>query len=313
MQLVFNELSRSNNRLSVIETNKLISEFLHTYSAILKAHPSFSRCISTTINLNDLEICPGYYMAQWRNSNSVDREEKRRFLDICEKQHITLPSCDDFYVEYSGMIGIGLQIAFENQSPLISFQSSPDWTKSTLDCQLYDLENDEQSEITLLNISSEDNIKAHNAIIEDSIKKEYVVVKTPQAFLMQYEELFPSLYFHPNALSQMKNQINPVSIPVIMEKLLVLENYFSKWDGKKFDLSAFPPRLISPESNETLTKFKDEHSFEWKGNKYIASLHMRYTGGQVPGRIYFYPDHKAKKGIVFSMYTKLPTVSNPKI
>ena len=82
MQVVFNELSTSKKHLSVVDVNQLVSVFVKTYTKVINTHPGIHRSIATPINLNDLELSPGYYLAQWRNDPTVDREEKRRFLGL---------------------------------------------------------------------------------------------------------------------------------------------------------------------------------------------------------------------------------------
>ena len=313
MQLVFNELSTSNKRLSVGEVNQLVSAFVKTYTKVINTHPGIHRSIATPVNFNDLELSPGYYLAQWRNNPTIDREEKRRFLGLCDRQNITSPGLEDLlYVQFGANLGLGLQIAYEKSSPVVSFQSEEHWMKHKIRCTVCDVENEEESETWLINLATADSVNVHNEWIEETIKHEYAEMKTSAEFLAQYENLFPSLCFHHNALAQMKSQIRPVNIPTIVEKLLVLEKYFSTWDGGRFDRSVFPPRFVSPESEETLTRFKDEHTYMWEGRSFLVSYHVRYTGGHIPGRIYIYPDHDTKKCIVFSLDTKLPTVSDPK-
>ena len=314
MDIVFNELSTASKNLSVVEVNQLVSEFVKTYTKVINTYSGVRRSIATPINFNDLELSPGYYLAQWRNDPTIDREEKRRFLGLCDRQTTTAPSLEDLlYVQCGNCVGMGLQIAYEKNSPVISFQSEDYWMRHTIQCTVCDLENEEESEISVINFASEESINVHNEWIEDTIKHEYAGINTSTEFLAQYETLFPSLCFHRNALAQMRNQIRPVNIPTIVEKLLELEKYFSTWDGGKFDRSVFPPRFVSAESEATLTKFKDAHTFEWKGRRILVSFHVRYTGGNIPGRIYIDPDYETKKCIIFSMDTKLPTVSDPKV
>lgn len=313
MQMVFNELSTSNNEVSLGEINCLISTFVKTYSEVLKTQSGIHRSIATPINFNDLELAPGYYLAQWRNAPTVDKDEKMRFLGICERQTITTPSFSDtLYVQHAGDVGSGLQIAYEKNSPLISFRSNADWEKHSIQCELYDIESEEESRISLNNLSSVETVKENSEWIKGRIEEEYASVDTPTAFLSQYQKLFPSLCFHRDALDQMRTQINPVNVSTIVEKLLVLEKYFSNWDGGKFDRSVFPPRFVSPESEETLKRFKKEHTFVWSGRELLVSYHIRYTGGNIPGRIFVYPDHETRKCIVCSLDTKLPTVNDPK-
>lgn len=311
MEMVFNEISTLNEAISTYNANQLFLSFLHTYSAAIKA--GFSRSISTPVDFNSLLISTGYYIAQWRNSPFVDKDSKMRFQGICERQQITSPVYDDCqFVQHEGAAGKGLQIACENQNPLISIPSSKNWEQHYIDCTLYDIESEEEKQLTIKNIYCEESLSIHNEWINERKENEHGDIKTPEAFLANFSILFPSLSFHRNALDQIKNTVNPINIPTIVKKLLELEKYFSSWDGGKFDRSAFPFRFVSPESEATLARFHSEHTYQWEGSNILVSYHVRYTGGDIPGRIYIYPDHSKRKCIICSLHTKLPTVNDPK-
>lgn len=313
MEMVFNEMSVSKESLTSLDANTLFSFFLQTYSKAVGSDLGISRSIITPVDFNALEISAGYYVAAWRNSPTVDRDDKRRLLGICERQNISIPSTEDYqFVQYDDIIGKGFQMSHENQSPLLSIPSSENWKQNVIQCSLYDVENDKESQIALKNLYCDESLNTHKDWLKSEAKKEHSKIRTPDSFLSNIPTLFPSLVFHRNALAQIKGQVNPVNIPTILEKLLVLEKYFSNWDGGKFERSAFPPRFVSPESDETLSRFKIEHTFEWGNSSILVSYHIRYTGGDIPGRIYIYPQHDQKKCLVCSLHTKLPTVSDPK-
>lgn len=313
MEMIFNELSVSKERLSVLDANELFSCFLNTYSNAVVADFGISRSITTPQDFNDLEISLGYYVAQWRNSSSVDRDEKRRFLGICERQNISTPSTEDYqFLQFGDTVGRGLQIAYEKQRPLISIPSDESWKQHEIESLLCDVENEEENKIFLKNIYCDESLRTHSDWIKNETEKEHLKIRTAEAFLSNIPTLFPSLIFHHTALTQIRSQVNPVNIPTIVEKLLMLEKYFSTWDGGKFERSEFPPRFVSPESEATLSRFKADHSFEWEETNLLVSYHVRYTGGNIPGRIYIYPFHEQRKCLICSLHTKLPTVSDTK-
>ena len=313
MEMVFNEISVAKKNLTTLEANTLFSSFLKTYSKAVATDLGISRSIITPIDFNALEISSGYYVAAWRNSPTVDKDDKRRLLGICERQNVSVPSTEDYqFVQYDDSVGKGLQMAYENQSSLISIPSSENWKQNVIQALLCDVENETESQIPLKNIYSKESLDEHKDWLKFEKNKENSKIRTPDAFLSNIPTLFPSLVFHRNALTQIKSQVNPVNIPTILDKLLVLEKYFSDWDGGKFERSAFPPRFVSPESEETLSRFETEHTFEWDGSSVLVSYHVRYTGGDIPGRIYIFPLHDQKKCLVCSLHTKLPTVSDPK-
>lgn len=313
MDIVFNELSVTEERISERTINAAVSCFLEVYSKVIKRDISISRSLITSVDINSLTLSVGYSIAQWRNSSLVDRDEKRRLLGLCDRQRIVEPIHEDVqYVEFESKQGKGLQIAYEKQSPLISIPLEGKWKRHVLFCDLIDITFDERIPIEIKNIYCEESLNEHGTWIEGKIEKEYQAIKNSTDFLNMYSSLFPSLVFHTNALSQVKNQLSETSIQPLVKKLSVLERYFSSWNGEVFDRDAFPPRFISPESTETLSRFKNEHTFEMNGEMLLFSYHVRYTGGDVPGRIYIYPHKGQKKCYICSLYTKLPTVSDPK-
>ena len=313
MELVFNELSLSTEQIPEFASVALMSSFLRTYSEIVSSNPCFSRSIVTPVDLNTVELSSGYYTAQWRNSKYVDRDEKRRFLGLLERQILAIPDTEDYQcVSLQNHSGNGLLIAYEKQQPLISIPSTDEWKTHKMNCTLFSLESGTEKSICLINFFCSESISVHQSWIKDEIEKEQYSIGTAEAFIEKKGSLFPSLVFIKNAIDQIKDQIQPVNIPTIVEKLMILENYFRTWDGKVFDLSAFPPRFVSPESPVTLDRYKAEHTFMIDGIPQLVSFHVRYTGGSIPGRIYIYPDHVQKKCFICSMHTKLPTVSDPK-
>lgn len=120
------------------------------------------------------------------------------------------------------------------------------------------------------------------------------------------------MVFHKTAINQIKNQLKGQHVKIVSRKLYELEQYFRTWDGIRFDLDAFPNRSVSPQSKETLKNYENQHTFIFEnGKRIIVSYHMRYTGN-IPGRIYFYPDFETKKALICSLTTKLPTVTDSK-
>ncbi len=313
MHLVFNELSPYNPQLNFQVVCEIMSKFLSAYSKVNKDYPNQFRIVITPIDMNSLQFSNQENIAKWRNAPTVDRDEKRRWSRICELQLITSPENEDsMFVTFDNIEGKGLQIAFEENYPLISIPSSSVWNKALIKCAMCNLKTETEAQIKIHNVSSEETVVANRDWIGDRIQKEYQKIRTPQDFLNSYLTLFPSLAFHPNAIDQMEKKISSVNIPTIVNKLMILENYFVNWDGGIFDRSVFPDRFVSPESEETLTRFKDEHTFAWNGRKLLVSFHVRYTGGDIPGRIFIYPDSDTKKCIICSLHTKLPTVNYPK-
>ena len=140
-------------------------------------------------------------------------------------------------------------------------------------------------------------------------KIEYEANVEINEFLDKLHEYYPTLEFGKVARDQLKNGIEHQHFKTIRLKLYELECVFSKWDGGQVLETMFQSKM-TPESTETLKRFKDEHTFLVGNKTVLASYHIRYTG-KLAGRIYFYPDRESKKCYICSLTTKLPTVSEP--
>lgn len=281
MQLTFNELSVSHDEISEIDAREIMTKFLANYTLLHRIFPDFSRKIITSTSFNNVELAPRFYLAQWRNLKTVDPDEKRKFLELCEHEELIATNDEDFFIQYGNHAGKGFLIAYENQYPTISFLTSDVWRQSFLQCELFDVEEGEK-DVTIVNISDENTIEENQDWICQRIEEDRIAIKNASEFLDNYESVFSALVFHKTALTQMRTQIQNINVPTIVEKLYKLEAYFSKWDGGTFDKAAFPRRFVSPESEATLSRYKQEHTFEWNGSGILVSWHVRYTGGNNP-------------------------------
>ena len=267
----------------------------------------------STVDFKSLYIAPNYCVAQWRNL-VIDKDLKRRFLGMCQRIEQVEPCEDELLCETEfGKCGNGIQLAAENIAPLISFSFSDEWKKPKISCHIYRIAHNDVSDGDFLyNFSTEGTISDNNEWLRSEFERFVADIKTPSQLLEKLPEAFPSLHFIETAIKQINCALTTVTVPIIAEKLFQLEKYFSAWDGKIFQPETFPPRTISPESKETLRKYEKEHTFLYNKEQILVSYHMRYTGGNIPGRIYFYPDHVTKKCVICSLTTKLPTVTEPK-
>lgn len=311
MQLVLNELSVSLDSKDYFKVNSVMDTFLTVYSQLVKSNPNL-RTIISSIDINQLEITPGYFVSQWRNS-SIEKDLKRRFLGLLDKIQIEFPSEDEIVCNtVDNLHSNGIQLAMEADNPMISFSFLNRWMLSQIECMVYRSDDDSITKEYLRNFSTSENVQQNRAWLLTRHNQELSEIKTPIQLIEKMSLVFPSLHFTEIALRQIRRELTPVTIPIVTEKLFQLESYFSNWDGQLFDSEAFPSRTVSPQSQETLKRFKKEHTFFYNHQEIIVSYHMRYTGG-IPGRIYFYPDHSLRTCIICSLTTKLPTVSDPKL
>lgn len=313
MQLVLNEMSVSEDPQKDETAEETFNTFLLTYSKLINRYHNISRSILSSVDINSLYIAPNYCVAQWRNSK-IDIELKRRFLGMCQHIQRVEPSEDELICETEfGKFGGGIQLAAENVAPLISFSFSDEWKEPKIPCRIYRMAYDDfLNGDFLYNFSTEGTISDNSEWLRSEFEKYIEDIKTPSQLMEKLPEAFPSLHFIENATNQIACDVTTVTVPIIAERLFQLEKYFSAWDGEIFQPEIFPPRTISPESKKTLKDYKKEHTFLYDGQEILVSYHMRYTGGNIPGRIYFYPDHVTKKCVICSLTTKLPTVTEPK-
>lgn len=311
MQMILNELSLNENEMNEDKAIQVFEQFISTYSEAVKSEYGIDRSILTGTDLNLLSLSNGYTISKWRN-NTSDRDMRRRFLDMCDRQEVIEFCQDESEVTCDKGRGAGLLAAYENSDLCISFVFDSYWELYEIPCNYYSLLEDCTYPIKVYNISQKGQLSQNLACFQQMRKKEILEVKTPHQLLEKLDSLFPSLIFHEVAINQLESEVQICHIGTLCNKLMLLEQYFAKWDGSEFDDKAFPIRSISPQSKETLKRFKSEHTFSFKDENIVVSYHMRYTGN-LPGRIYFHPAGKLKKAYICSLTTKLPTVSEPKL
>lgn len=311
MHLVFNELSLLNECNTTKQNEEIFSEFIKTYSCAVRHNVGFSRVIITPVNLNEIEISKGCYVAELRNSKNIDRDLRTQFKRLCDLQDVQIYEDSNLEITYGDTIANGMLIAYTNEDFLLSLNNGDSWKPYNIECDLYTLEDDKNEKITLCNLSSCQSIKDNSQVISLKFQDEQMLCTTAEELIRKREEYFPSLLFHRDAIDQIKYDLEKRHIPTVCKKLFQLERYFSTWDGGVFNRDFFPYRSVSPESKETLVRFEKQHTYTFDDRSIVVSYHMRYTGG-VPGRIYFYPDRDLKKARICSLTTKLPTVTEAK-
>ena len=309
MRLFFNELSVRTEELDVYSVRTVIEQFIITYNEAVKKY-GFERAITTCEDFNNIMLAKDYPISKWRNDAGVDRDLARRYRGICDKQNVEALLEDEIEISCDKGNGRGLLAAWENNGVSISFANDEFWKNAKIDCRLCMIDEDEVSTVQVLNIAEKQQLVENGDLIQNLKKSEVQNITTPKQLLASLDSLYPSLVFNKVALEQLKNLVETKHVCAICNKLYMLENYFADWTGGVFDESAFPTKSVSPQSKETLKRFKEEHTFQFEDKQVIVSYHMRYTGG-IPGRIYFHPDSQTGKGLVCSLTTKLPTVTEP--
>lgn len=308
MRLVFNELSLDDTPQNRDDGKKLIENFIKVYSCAVSGEFRFNREVYTSVDFNKIEIAKDYSIAEWRNNKNIDIDIKRKFKNICDKQIIIEPD-DEIEMSFShtDKKPIGALAAYINNHFLFSLSTNDFWKEFEIKGNVYSLNDDENKEVSLHNISTEEHLDGNTDVFKKAQKSSLDQYTTPEKLSEKLDEIFPYLIFHEEAKNQLKNKVEVSHLDAIKNKLYEINECFSSWDEGPFDNKKFESK-ISPQSQETLKKYKKEHTYEFEGEKILVSWHLRYTGG-IAGRIYFYPYEKRRKAIICSLTVKLPTVS----
>lgn len=313
MKMVFNELSYIFPQKSVNEGRYLFENFLKTYNASIKA--GIDQSIIVENKFEGIMLALDYTVEKWRNDSEIDNDLKRiyrRLNDFAEFIHDDLREILQ-EKEFSCIAGRsnGLMIASHLDCISISFLSESVWDNNIINGILHSLLHTGElisEEINVYHTAKEDHIKANNFWLQQKISEEKFNINNGQELWYKKDGLLPSLLFCESTRRQLyKLRKGDKELKQIIKKLLILENYFSKWDGKVFDRNEIN---ADPETEITLNSFKEEHTFTAPDGRDITfSWHIRFTGGDYEGRIFFEPDFVTKHGIIGHIGGKLPTVS----
>ncbi len=313
MQLVLNELSFP-GKGDRETANKYMELFLRVHLLLRKKHPiQIEKELLSPILPKEMELVPGFSAFQWVHHAQTDKEYARKFLNLYEHMHLVPPEAEEILcTTHDDTFGNGLQIAAELGYPLLSFAFDDAWRASQIPCRI-ETDADGTTDTNLVNFVTEQSVSDNEPWIDERFSQEIKAVRTREDLLKFAGKYCPSLILLDFAREQIRNRLEFTALPVVAEKFVMLETYFSAWDGTRFDPDYFPTRSVRPESKETLKQFKEEHTFRHNGQDYLVSYHMVYTfkGSGRPGRIYFYPNAEGKNALICTFY-KLPGVDNPK-
>jgi hypothetical protein len=314
MKMIFNELSSSFPEDSIEEGKSLMKEFINIYSKARKIGIEDSLIIKD--KFDGILLAKEYPIEKWRNDKDIDLDIRRMYKILNDRAQFINDSLEeelsDSEFECEKGISLGCLLAHELDSITISFLSGGFWDTNSINGKikmLDDSSNIREYNVNILNLSKEEHIQENKAWISDEIKKSLDIIINGQDLWSRKEELFSSLLFCDSSRKDIyKLRKDAEDFEQIKEKLFQIEEYFKNWDGKTFDMDFMPN--ISPETRATLDMYGKEHEFiAVGGKKIIFSLHIRFTGGDYEGRIYFEPDYKLKKCIIGHVGRKLPTVS----
>lgn len=276
--------------------------FLDIYSAVMRQYPGKEIYVpeGEELYLRSAE-CP---IKKWLSKTDI--EYRRLFLSLSNKM-IRYHAEDEYEVLIGGESVKGATEACLNHSFMVSICLDGQWKETQLEGELYSLSEEAEKKVRI------NNVFTVQQITDDPIK---TILERESTFCVySYEELwrrkdeiFPHLSFCPSVEDNL-DRLEKFYMDQVIKKLLELEQYCMKYGNGRFDASLLTKTTL--ESRSTLEKYETEHTFsDNRGEKYVASWHMRFTG--IPGRIFFVPEYGGKNGILICYIgKKLPNVTYP--
>ncbi|MFD7642010.1 hypothetical protein ACFV4P_15280 [Kitasatospora sp. NPDC059795] len=278
--MFFNEKSCVSD-CSQEEIGQAMRDFVRVCQAVRRVDNGAS--LVSEVRLEDLELAPGYYLAQWRNeSRNRDYWRFMRLLNRKSPHSTVLPAPpDDQDVEYrhNGDRVLGLAAAHLMDALAVSLPTTRAWEDSWLNVDYVLLDEDEIQEDSaeVRHASTPEHVSEHADWIRESAAG---TVTSGAQLWEERESLFASLQFAPGVEDDLRN-LASVSVPSVRAALLALDTAAAGW--KPGDSEPAWPIKVVPESdtriNLGLCNFTDSD-----GTKRLFSLHTRFR--PKPGRIH---------------------------
>ena len=313
MELVLNELSACSVAKDILNARDRMAGFIQVCrSAFRQGVKSQLRVEESIYNLL---LAPDYNIYNWIHDKEVDKESQRFIRNlatksplidfIMEKDIHDRKLLSEFYFGRDKSLGLGA--AFLLDSIAVSFNSDEQWDNPfvTLLMEYLDDMADSVSEnVEVRHASSTEHIRIHTDWIRVQKAKD---VRTGEELWDKQEELFPFLTFCDEIRGNIAELNNSQPIfKQLVKRLGRVDEFFSKWLTGGFDTDSFPYK-ISPESQATLEKYQEKHTFTCPdGREMVFSWHFSLT--PLAWRVFFYPDEVTRKAIIGYIGPKLPNV-----
>lgn len=307
-ELVFNDLSALGSSRDKYEAREALKNFIKLFK---NARGRFSDRILVGRDLGSLKLLDNYtvsqclrdlgpherkyvsaYYAMMNRSKKVRTEERDKDKEIVTKED-----------RYSDTL---LYAYLENQV-LISFPVDG-YKESMVSLILRMLKEGNliEEQVQLTNISKKAHLSSRpvRTFLRDErieLLKDYC---HPDLFWEHRRDLYPNMVFCENVKRHLK-KIDPPTLSDNLRKVEVLYSFFRNWDWGSFDYTEIP--CTSPQSADTLKRYKAEHTFETPdGKAEVFSYHIK--GASHKTRVYFTLNYQKKKVIIGSIGKHLPCV-----
>lgn len=304
--MYINELSLLETNLNKYDVRRVLTNFVELYASYHRL-TKFKKLFLHNAYVFEFINCE-HKIASWLNDPEVDIEEKRLVSSI--NQHISyFTGIDEVEMKIDRDDCKSAGIVCLEESILLSLTTNDKWNRNELEGTYSYLDSDGElitDVIKIPNVALKEHLETKS--VSEIIAKKYSILPISYSELWEKRELyFPSLVFC-ESVEDNFGEMEKAYYKQVLKKLIELETYFSKWDGKSFNKNEI--LNASPESESTLNEYKNQHEFFAPNDKkYLANWHVRFTG--IAGRIFFEPYFEDKKCLICYIGKKLPNKSYP--
>jgi hypothetical protein len=300
--LFFNEISCNtpSERSDVDEAMAQFARLLNRISQWRK-----DAALVSDLKLKDLELAPGYYLAQWAGqSRHVDLWRSIRSMQNRAPFNEVLPEGVGEGAEYSwaGQPARALGAAHLLDGILVSLLLDRAWDAPWVEASRTLLAEGSHGEV----ITVDDAVQvrhaatlAHSAVHEEWIKHAGLLdLRHGSEIWVARAEIFPHLLFLPQVREQLNNLVKEWVIPLARE-LGRINDAIGEWDPQRTPLPQWRS-YITPEHEQRkrLCRFVD-----FDGIERIFDLLGRFS--PVPGRVYFRLVPEQRKATIAHVGRKL--------
>lgn len=262
-------------------------------------------------------LCEGYTIHDWLKDFTVIREEKSFFRSLINKG-IMIKDIQfwesEMVIDINGkkVAAIGCLAAYEWDNYVVSLSSDVLWSDEYIYGEYRNIENDDynESDVGIRNCSKEEHV---DNLIMYQKQRDKLLISSGTELWNKREKLFPHLIFCESVKKQLEEARVTVQIQTVINRIQILENYFSTYEGV-FDKEKVGYRC----RYESESVQKDEHLRNMRkfrtpyGEESFFYWHISFPGNY-PGRIHFFPDAEHNIGIIGYVGKHLPTSKYPTI
>lgn len=227
--LFFNEKSCV-SQITRDEASKAMHDFIQVCRETWKIYRGTT--LVSEVDMNDVEIAPGYYLQQWRNEPR--NHDAWRFMRKTLQRKAPLSSVlpkppDDHYTEYrhEGTVVLGLAAAHLMDSPAVSLLTAACWDAPWLKAEYEVLDTDDyvKDVADIRHIASNAHVEEYAEWIRETGPSS---VTTGAQLWEQRETLFPYLQFVPS-VEQNLRELAGLALRSACQQLLHLNSAAENW------------------------------------------------------------------------------------